>query len=289
MAIMADLFVLVEDMSWFDSHCHLQGFLRKGELEEVLQRAEDAGVRQMVAVGTSPADWADYLSLAKRFPGRIHHSVGLHPGYVEGDWEEKTRGLTDFWSEPVRPVALGEIGLDYFHLPKDPEAAERTVGWQKDALRRQLLWAKEWDCPVIVHSRSAFEDCVKEIDRSGVNWERIVFHCFSEGVPQVECLMERGALASFTGMITFPRNLELVEAAKRQGLDRLMLETDSPYLAPVPHRGRGNEPAYLPAVGSFLAQAIGVSSDRVMNASFERAEIFYRMNSNRFRESSPLS
>ena len=105
--------------------------------------------------------------------------------------------------------------------------AEKIIFWQKEALRKQLSIARKLDCPVIIHSRSAFDDCVREIDGSGVNWNKVVFHCFTEGVREISMLIERGGRASFTGIITFPKNEKLLEAVKYQGLEKLMIETDS--------------------------------------------------------------
>jgi len=105
-------------MSWLDTHCHLQSFLRNHELESVLERAQERGVEKMVTVGTSPEDWADYQQLAQSYPNQIYYSAGLHPGYVDENWHEKVQGLENFWKGMTMPVALGEIGLDYFRLPK---------------------------------------------------------------------------------------------------------------------------------------------------------------------------
>ena len=261
-------------MSWFDTHCHLQSFRRKGELENVLQRADEAGVSRMVTVGTSPEDWADYLELSVKYCGRIDYSVGLHPGYVDENWADQISSLPTFWESHKSPVALGEIGLDYFRLPKEPEIAEQIINCQKEALRRQLLWARQFDCPVIIHSRAAFDDCVAEIDRSGVNWERVVFHCFTEGVAQIKKLIERGGRASFTGILTFPKNNQLWDAVKYQGTEKLMLETDSPYLAPVPYRGKRNEPAFITKVGEYTCNLLNVGA---VDKIWENSMNFYQL------------
>lgn len=262
-------------MSWFDSHCHLQSFLKKGELDEVLHRAEEAGVGRMLTVGTSPDDWADYQKLSHEYTDKIIYSVGLHPGYVEEDWAQKIHGLKNFWTGENRPSALGEIGLDYFHFPKDSEDAQRIMQMQKDAFRTQLSWANELGCPVIVHSRGAFTECVEEIDQSGINWERVVFHCFTEGKQEIKKLIDRGGRASFTGILTFSKSSALREAAKCQDQDRWMIETDSPYLAPVPFRGKKNEPSYLPQVGNLAAQLLGLTAEEFMNITERNTENFF--------------
>ena len=123
-------------MSWFDTHCHLQSFIKTEELEAVLERAEQAGVNKMITVGTSPDDWDDYRGLSEQNLGRIDYSAGLHPGYVDQNWEAKLSGLSGCWHKSHAPVALGEIGLDYFRLPKDQREGEKIIFWQKEAFRK---------------------------------------------------------------------------------------------------------------------------------------------------------
>ena len=156
--------------------------------------------------------------------------------------------------------ALAQVGGPQPEGSPGCQVGEQIINWQKEALRRQLLWARQFDCPIIIHSRAAFDDCVEEIDRSGVNWERVVFHCFTEGVAQIKKLIERGGRASFTGILTFPKNDQLWDAVKYQGVEKLMLETDSPYLAPVPHRGKRNETAFINKVGEYACNLLNVDA-----------------------------
>lgn len=262
-------------MSWFDSHCHLNGFFEKMLLEEVLDRASQNGVSRMTAVGTTPEDWGVYRTLAQKYSERIFYSAGLHPSYVDSDWSGHVAGLASLWASGPKPVAVGEIGLDYFRLPKDDDEARVTMEQQRLAFSHQLSFAKERDLPVIVHSRGAFEDCLALIDKSGINWQKVVFHCFSEGVTQIEQLMERGGLASFTGILTFGKNDHLREAALRQGTENLMIETDSPYLAPEPRRGKVNEPSFLRHLGQFAAKLFDVPEDFLAEQTFARTCDFY--------------
>ena len=243
----------------------------------VLQNAENQGVQKMLTVGTDPNDWEDYQKLAQDYSGKIIYSAGLHPGYVDADWEQKISGLMKYWQSKPKPSALGEIGLDYFRLPKDKDKANEIVQWQKCAFRKQLLWARELDCPVIIHSRSAFDDCVCEIDDSGVNWSRVVFHCFTEGIFEIKKIMERGGRASFTGIITFPKNEKLLEAVKYQGLEKLMIETDSPYLTPVPYRGQKNEPANISVIGEYLSLLFEKKSTDLAEITSQNTETFYKI------------
>ena len=140
-------------MEWIDSHCHLQKIKHRGELEVTLTRALEAGVTRMITVGTSPEDWVTYREMSATKPGQLDYTVGLHPCYVDEDWESATGQIAPFFMPPNQPVALGEIGLDYFHLPKDPVQAGGIMLMQEEAFRQQLLLASELDVPIIIHSR----------------------------------------------------------------------------------------------------------------------------------------
>jgi TatD DNase family protein len=196
---------------------------------------------------------------------------------VDENWEQELAGLESFWTgEGPRPVALGESGLDRFHLPaNDPEGAACLMGWQKSAFARQLDLAKSLDCPVVVHSRGAFDECVEVIDASGINWSKIVFHCFAEGPSEMTVLVERGGVGSFTGILTYKNAQSVRDAATVQGLDRFMVETDAPYLTPVPHRGKPNEPSFVRHTAEFAAELFGVSYEELAAISQRNAREFY--------------
>ena len=230
---------------------------------------------RLVAIGTDPEDWTVNREIARKYPDEIFHTVGLHPNHVEDSWEAKVASLRTLFDEEPKPVAVGEIGLDYFRLPKDEEKAAPRKAAQKAALREQLALAKVVGSPVVVHCRSSFEDCVAEIDASGVSWERVVFHCFTEGPEEISVLLDRGGRASFTGIVTFGNVENIQSAAKLQGFDKLMVETDSPYLAPEPVRGNPNEPAYLPKIGAFLAKLLDVDEVELAATTTSNALEFY--------------
>jgi TatD DNase family protein len=263
-------------MTLIDTHTHLDTFVRRGELPAVLQRAREAGVEAMVAIGTEPADWVLYRGLAGDQPGVVHYTAGLHPCSVGENWADQLAQLETFWQAAPQPVALGETGLDRFHLPKDDAAAAaRIFGWQQEAFAGGLALAKRKDCPVVVHSRGAFRECVEMVDASGVDWTRVVFHCFSEGPDEMAELVRRGGYGSFTGIITY-KTADLVRAAaKAQGLDRLMVETDAPYLAPMPHRGKPNEPAYLRHTAEYCSQLFDVAYERLAGITTANARKFF--------------
>jgi len=264
-------------MELIDSHCHLKGFKDKGSLEPVLQRATDAGVQRFITVGTSPEDWVPYREMHAAYVGKIDYTVGLHPCYVDDDWAAAVSQLSTFFMPPHAPVAFGEIGLDYFHLPKDPVQAGEVILMQEAAFCQQLMLASELECPVIIHSRDAFEECVKLIDDSGIDWQRIVFHCFTYGAEEVAQLNQRGGRASFTGIATYKSAHAVREALRQQGIERLMLETDCPYLTPEPHRGKPNEPAYLSHIAERCAEALALSAEELAARASANTRSFFQL------------
>lgn len=264
-------------MTLIDTHTHLDTFAREGVLAETLARARAAELEAMITVGTSPEDWQLYRGIAKEHPGFVFYTVGLHPCSVDERWTEAVAQLEDFWSEGlVLPVAIGEVGLDRHYLPRDnPAEAERIMFRQRAAFAAQLELARRLRCVLVVHAREAFRESVDMIDASGVDWSRVVYHCFSEGPAEMAELVRRGGRGSFTGVFTYKSAGAVREAAKVQGLDKFMLETDAPYLAPVPLRGKPNEPAFLKHTAEFAATEFSVSLDELARRSTGTARQFY--------------
>ncbi len=282
-------------MGIIDTHTHLDSYAQRGEWPAVSQRAQEAGLVAMVAVGTDTDDWSLYRDLAGKHPGWVHYTVGLHPCNVGADWAGRVAQLEAFWGRVrplgapnditgaavsavppyLHPVALGEMGLDRFHLPKDPADAAIVFGWQRAAFAEGMELAKRLECPVVIHSRGAFAECVAMIDAAGVDWRRVVFHCFTEGPAEMAELIRRGGFGSITGIITY-KNAETVRAAAMaQGLGRLMIETDAPYLTPMPHRGKPNEPAYLRHTAEYCAGLFGVSCEKLAAITTANARKFF--------------
>lgn len=268
-------------MPLIDTHTHLESFVRKGPdvLAGALARAKEAGVEAMITIGTSPEDWALYRGLAQEHAatGFVRHTVGLHPCSVEGNWAAAMARVEGFWSGTgPKPVALGEIGLDRFHLPKDPVESAKIFAWQRGAFAEGLALAKRLGCPVVIHSRGAFAECVDMIDASGVDWARVVFHCFTEGVAEMAELTRRGGYGSFTGVLTYKSAENVRAAARAQGLGRFMLETDAPYLTPMPHRGKPNEPAYVRHTAEYAASEVfGIGYEELALTSTANARRFF--------------
>ena len=259
-----------------DTHAHLDRFHRNGQLDAVLERARAAGVVQIVTVGTEPEAWELYRRLVPDLGGYVAYTVGLHPTSVDDGWEGAVAQLARYFEGSCPAVGLGEFGLDRFHLPKDdPLEADRIFARQLAAFRAQLELSKRVCGPLVVHARGAFAETVAEIDAAGVDWPRVVFHCFSEGEAEMLTLNARGGRGSFTGIITY-KSAGAVRAALRiQGSERLLLETDAPYLPPEPHRGKTNEPALVALTAARAAQELGVPVDLLAAETTANARSFF--------------
>lgn len=236
----------VDQTTWVDSHCHPQLDATTGDADAVLTRARAAGVVGMVVVGTDLASSREAVALASAHPD-VFATVGLHPhdaSKLADEWD----ALADLATHP-RVVAVGEAGFDYHYLHSDARA-------QADAFRTQIRLAHELDKALVIHSRNAWDDTFAVLAAETVP-RRAVFHCFTGGAREAERALALGAALSFSGIVSFKNADDVRAAAAACPPDRLLVETDSPYLAPVPYRGKENEPAYVGAVGAALAAAVG--------------------------------
>jgi TatD DNase family protein len=239
-----------------DNHCHLD----PTTAAELVAEARAAGVERLISVGTDVAQSRQMIALARDHPG-VWATAGVHPH----DAKDGIDGLRELLDDDV--VAVGECGLDY-HYDHSPRPRQREV------FAAQIALAHETSLPLVIHSREAWDDTFAVLDREGVP-ERTVFHCFTGGPDEADAALARGCLLSFSGIVTFPSATELQEAARRCPLDRLMVETDAPYLAPVPHRGKRNRPAWVVAVAEKVAQLQECPLDEVAAASWATAQEFY--------------
>jgi TatD DNase family protein len=246
-------------MAWTDSHCHIP---YEGVDESVIAEAAAAGVSRMITVGTDAAQSAAAIDVAAR-----HHNVwatvGLHPHDAK-DGVDTIAGLLDAASSAAsKVVAVGECGLDYHydHSPRDV---------QREAFAAQIALAHRHRLALVIHTREAWDDTFAVLAAEGVP-ERTVFHCFTGGAAEARRALDIGAHLSFSGIVTFKAAADVREAAALCPLDRLLVETDSPYLTPVPHRGKPNSPAFVPFVGAGVAAAKGVPVGDVETASGEAA------------------
>lgn len=246
---------------WIDDHCHL-GW--DGDSDEAVAEARAAGVERLITVGTDAERSAEAIVAARRHPGVVWATVGLHPH----DAVQGLDGLVDLLAAP-EVVAVGECGLDY-HYDHSPRPVQREM------FAAQVALAHERDLALVIHTREAWPDTFDILEAEGVP-ERTVFHCFTGGADEARRSLDLGGHLSFSGIVTFPRADDVRAAATLCPLDRLLVETDSPYLAPVPHRGRPNRPALVPLVGAAVAQAAGVDVKTVAAATWTNAERVYRL------------
>ena len=248
-----------------DTHCHLTDPRLGGQLPAVLARAAAAEVTRMVTIGTSIADSRDALALARRLPN-VACAVGIHPNYTADAAPRDAEQLVDLLNDPAA-VALGEIGLDYFHGRVDPTH-------QADLFAAQLKIADRLGKPVVIHSREAIDDTLAILaDFPGV---RAVFHCFTGTAAEAGRIVAAGYLIGFTGPITYKKNDELRNAARRVPADRLLIETDAPYLSPEPVRKvKVCEPAFVAHTAARLAEVRGISLDELDATTTANAERFY--------------
>jgi len=248
--------------TWIDSHCHVMEC--EGGSEAAIARARDNDVRAMVVVGTDLATSRAAVDLAKQHSD-VFATVGLHPHdaqHVNTQWEE----LCDLAQSP-NVVAIGETGFDFFYKHSDPEI-------QETVFRQQIRLAHTLDLALVIHTRDAWADTWRVLQEETVP-SRTVFHCFSGGPDEARTCLDMGARISFSGIISFRRANDLRAAAAVCPLDRVLVETDAPFLSPEPFRGKPNEPARVKVVGSALAQAINQPVADVARATSQAAaEVF---------------
>ena len=258
---------------WTDAHCHLQDRFLSGErgpredAEATLQRAYEAGVDRVVVIGTDVTSSREALAITELAgPVEIYATVGLHPHDATSDLapiEELARA-----GHP-KLVGIGECGLDYYyeHSPRDV---------QRESFARQISLAKELDLALVIHARDAFDDLFDIFRAEGVP-ERTVIHCFTGNVNDVRGCLDFGCDISISGVVTFKNAGELRDAARLVPLDRLHVETDSPFLTPVPYRGKPNEPAYVTMVGEFLADLREQSFVEIREATVANTQRLFRL------------
>jgi TatD DNase family protein len=252
-----------------DSHCHLDDAQFAEDREATIERALAAGVERMMAIGTGggPPDLETAIRLADRYVF-FYATVGVHPHDAAKATPETFEHLRDLASHP-KVLAIGEIGLDY-HYDFSPRDTQREV------FVRQLELAREAGKPIVIHTREAWSDTIA-ILREHYAGDGI-FHCFTGGPAEAREALELGFHLSFGGVLTFPKAESVREAAGVTPLERLLIETDAPYLAPVPHRGKRNEPAFMVETARKLAVVLGISAEELATATtrnFERVCLRY--------------
>ena len=244
-------------MSWTDNHCHLDDERIAHGAAAAVASARGAGVDRMITIGTDAIRSRMAIDIAAAHDG-VWATVGLHPH----DAKNGVDTIVALFDEP-KVVAVGECGLDY-HYDNSPRTQQR------EAFAAQIRIAHERALPLVIHTREAWDETFDILASEGVP-ERTVFHCFSGGADEAARCLDIGGFLSFSGIVTFPKAADVRMAAEQCPLDRLLVETDAPYLTPVPHRGKPNEPAYVPLVGAAVAQVKGVDVRLVEEASTRTA------------------
>ncbi len=263
---------MADRAAWFDSHCHVQEFYEPDP--SVLLRAAEEGIAGVVCIGTEAGSSEQALALAGDPPAggpAVYATVGLHPHEASRGIEEVAALLDAAMASGHRPVGVGECGLDYFY-EHSPRAAQRSV------FAAQIALAKRHDLALVIHARDAWDELFDILHAEGVP-ERTVLHCFTGGPAEARRCLDAGMYVSFSGIVTFKNAADVREAATMCPLDSMLIETDSPFLAPAPHRGSRNEPRYVPLVGACIAQLKGVDQDAVAASTHDAARRAFKLES----------
>jgi TatD DNase family protein len=250
-------------MRLVDSHCHLDFPDLAADLDGILVRMAEAGVERAMCISVTLPDLPRVIALAERHP-QLWATVGVHPDY-EDTAEPSVDELVRLADHP-RVLAIGETGLDYYRLSGDLE-------WQRERFRRHIRAARRINKPLVIHTRQASADTLRIMAEEGAAEVGGVMHCFTESQAVADAAIAMNFVISFSGIVTFKNARELQEVARTIPLECMLVETDSPYLAPVPHRGKTNQPAWVRHVAEFIAQLRGVPPAVIAEATtanFER-------------------
>jgi TatD DNase family protein len=254
-----------------DTHCHLDFADFEAERDEIVARAHAAGVAQMVTISTRVRKLDGLLAITEKYPS-VFCSVGTHPNNAADELDIQTEDLVRLANEHRKVVAIGEAGLDYFYDTQKPED-------QQTGFRRHIAAARETQLPLVIHSRSADADMAAILtEETGKGAFPFILHCFSAGPELARTGVELGGYISFSGILTFPKSEELREIAKTIPHDRLLVETDAPYLAPKRWRGKRNEPSYVVNTAEVLAETTGLAYEELARITTDNAfRLFSKM------------
>ncbi len=247
-----------------DSHCHINFPELAAQMPDILERMKKNGVGRALCVSVNLPDWPGLLHLVEQHD-ELYASVGVHPDY-EDTIEPTVQDLIERSAHP-KVIAIGETGLDYYRLTGD-------LSWQRERFRRHIRAARKTQLPLIIHTRSSSEDTLDIMKEEGAEEARGVMHCFTESWEVAQASMDLGFYISFSGIVTFKKATELQEVARRMPLERILIETDSPYLAPVPHRGKLNDPSKVVHVAEMIATLRSTTVKEIEEASTNN---FYRL------------
>jgi len=250
-----------------DSHCHLDFPELAAELPQLLAAMREHAVTHALCIGVDLPAWPGVAAIAQGH-ANLYATAGVHPDYV--DTPEPTVGDLVAMAQADKVVAIGETGLDYFRLEGDLE-------WQRDRFRTHIRAAREAGRPLVIHTRSAAADTLAIMREERADEVGGVMHCFTETWDVAQAALDLGFHISFSGIVTFKNAVELKDVARRVPLERMLIETDSPYLAPVPHRGKRNQPAWVRHVGEAVAVLRGVPVEVIARATTDNFFNLFRI------------
>ena len=250
-----------------DTHCHLYAEEFDEDASAVFERSITAGVEKIFLPAIDSSSHERMMSLAKLHPDHCFPMMGLHPCYVDQGYEKEMM-LVEDWLKKEKFYAIGEIGLDYYH-------SDEFKVQQVDAFARQITLSIQHDLPIVIHSRSSMDDCIAMIAEYGKGKVRGIFHCFGGDLRQAKKIIELGFLLGLGGVVTY-KNAGLAKVVGELPLETLVLETDAPYLTPVPFRGKRNEPSYIRYVAEKIAEIKQIDVDEVKQVTSEAAKKIFR-------------
>lgn len=256
---------------FIDSHCHLDRIdlsPYQNDFKLFMQEAENSKIDQMLCIAIDLESYPKMVDLVKDYPS-ISLSVGVHPNVQEGK-DPSVEELIELGKSP-KVIAIGETGLDYFRSEGDLE-------WQHQRFRNHIQAAKQLNKPLIIHTREAGHDSLDDLAAEGADEVGGIIHCFTEDWDYAKKALDLGFYISFSGIVTFKNAQDIKEVAKKVPADRFLIETDSPYLAPVPFRGKPNYPTYVPYVAEHIAELRNISVEEVALLSSDNFNTLFRLN-----------
>jgi TatD DNase family protein len=249
-----------------DTHAHLYDEQFSADIAEIISRARENGVEKLYLPNCDSTTIPAMMALTEQYPGYCIPMIGIHPCYVKESYEAELKIMQE-WLDKASFAAIGEIGLDYYW-------DQTFVAAQKDAFRRQIDWALERALPIVIHSRNATQDCIDIVREKQNGQLKGIFHCFGDDLIAAEQIIDLGFKLGIGGVVTF-KNSTLPEVLRAVDLEHLVLETDAPYLAPVPYRGKRNESSYIPLIAQKIADIKEVPLSVVAERTTKTAEALF--------------
>jgi TatD DNase family protein len=249
-----------------DTHAHLYDEQFSADIAEIISRARANGVEKVYLPNCDSTTIPAMMALTEQYPGYCIPMIGIHPCYVKESYEAELKIMQE-WLDKASFAAIGEIGLDYYW-------DQTFVAAQKDAFRRQIDWALERALPIVIHSRNATQDCIDIVREKQNGQLKGIFHCFGDDLIAAEQIIDLGFKLGIGGVVTF-KNSTLPEVLRAVDLEHLVLETDAPYLAPVPYRGKRNESSYIPLIAQKIADIKEVPLSVVAERTTKTAEALF--------------